>query len=363
MEFGVEISALPFRSIGSDRAEGTPEPLNPDWRKSLAEAIRDTDELIDRLGLPDRLRAPAKLAAKAFPLVVPISYLRRIRRGDESDPLLRQVLPIGAELIPDEGFSSDPVHDSDARIAPGLLQKYAGRALLIATGTCAIHCRYCFRRHYPYEQEPRRLHDWMPALDALRADDSIHEVLLSGGDPLVLNDSRLAALIEGLAAVPHVRRLRVHSRLPIVLPDRVTESLISTLRGSRLQPIMVVHANHAHELKDDCADALRRLIDRGIPTLNQAVLMGGVNDDAESLAGLSEALIDLGVMPYYLHQLDRVVGAAHFEVSEERGLELISQLQKRLPGYAIPRYVREVPGASGKTPIVNVAESFGGRPA
>jgi EF-P beta-lysylation protein EpmB len=352
MEFGVEISALPVQSAGTDCLK---EPSG-DWRMSLAGAIRDTDELIDRLGLPDGLRAPSRKAAESFPLVVPLSYLGRMRPGDERDPLLRQVLPIGVELTGQAGFSIDPVHDAASRIAPGLLHKYAGRALLITTGTCAIHCRYCFRRHYPYEQEPRRLDDWAPALDALRADDSIHEVLLSGGDPLVLNDSRLHALIDGLESIPHLRRLRVHSRLPIVLPDRVTSSLISTLRGSRLQPIMVVHANHANELQDDCADALRRLVDGGIPTLNQAVLMRGVNDDVDSLTALSEALIDLGVIPYYLHQLDRVAGAAHFEVPEERGLELMAQLASRLPGYAVPRYVREIPGATGKTPVTQFGE-------
>lgn len=349
MEFGVKISPRPRPA--SAAAGGSPG-VETDWRNSLAGAIRDTDELIDALRLPTGLREPARLAAQAFPLVVPQSYLRRMRPGDVGDPLLRQVLPLADELQEQAGFSADPVHDGDARIAPGLLQKYAGRALLIATGTCAVHCRYCFRRHYPYEQEPRRLDDWGPALEALRSDQTIHEVLLSGGDPLVLNDSRLKALIDGLESIPRLRRLRVHSRLPIVLPDRVTEELIRLLRESRLQAIMVVHANHANEIQGDCADALRRLVTGGIPTLNQAVLMRGINDEVDALADLSESLIDLGVMPYYLHQLDRVAGAAHFEVPEHRGLELIAQLQARLPGYAVPRYVREVPGATGKTPII-----------
>jgi EF-P beta-lysylation protein EpmB len=275
-----------------------------------------------------------------------------MRPGDPADPLLRQVLPIGEELHEAPEFLTDPVNDGAARIAPGLLHKYAGRALMIATGTCAVHCRYCFRRHYPYGEEPRRLDDWQAAFESLRADDSIHEVLLSGGDPLVLSDGRLAALFDELAAIPHLRRVRIHSRLPIVLPDRVTGSLLDVLRGTRLQPVMVVHANHPQEIQDDCAESLRRLVAGGVPTLNQAVLLRGVNDDVESLAGLCESLIDLGVIPYYLHQLDRVQGAAHFEVAEDRGRELIEALHARLPGYAVPRYVREEPGAVGKTPLL-----------
>ncbi|HVJ66393.1 MAG TPA: KamA family radical SAM protein, partial [Caulifigura sp.] len=264
----------------------------------------------------------------------------------------RQVLPLAEELRQEPNHKLDPVGDAQARIAPGLLQKYEGRALLITTGVCAIHCRYCFRRHYPYGDEPRRLDDWQPAIDALAADDTIHEAILSGGDPLVLTDARLAALVERLESIPHLKRLRIHTRLPIVLPDRVTNSLIALLRDSRLQPIMVVHANHAQEIQLDCADALRTLVRSGIPTLNQAVLLKGVNDSADALADLCESLGNLGVIPYYLHQLDRVAGAAHFEVSEQRGLKLMEELAAILPGYLVPKYVREVAGASGKTSVI-----------
>jgi L-lysine 2,3-aminomutase len=351
------LSALTLPSPTAERNAGikhmVEEGSRPsDWRRSLADAIRDPAELIDLLQLPSSLLPAARAAAKSFPLVAPRSYVRRMCIGDVNDPLLRQVLPLGDELVVDPELASDPVGDGDARIAPGLLQKYQGRALLIATGTCAVHCRYCFRRHYPYGEEPRRLDDWQPAVDALAADPTIHEAILSGGDPLVLSDARLAALIERLESVPHLTRLRIHTRLPIVLPDRVTPSLFDLLRGSRLQPVMVVHANHARELQDDCETALRQLVGSGIPTLNQAVLLRGVNDSVEALAELCESLGNLGVIPYYLHQFDRVAGAGHFEVSESQGLELIEQLAARLPGYLVPRYVREDAGAANKTPVV-----------
>jgi EF-P beta-lysylation protein EpmB len=323
-----------------------------DWHRSLAEAIRDPDQLIERLGLSDTLRAAARQAAARFPVMVPESYLRRMRHGDPADPLLRQVLPVGEELIDVPGFVDDPVGDAAARTVPGLLHKYRGRALLIATGSCAVHCRYCFRREYPYGQEPRRLEDWGPAFEAVAADESLHEVILSGGDPLMLTDARLAEMIARLAAIPHLRRLRVHSRLPIVLPDRVTSELIDVLRGSRLTPIMVVHANHPAEIADDCREALVTLVQSGITALNQAVLLRGINDDADVLTELCERLIDVGVLPYYLHQLDRVRGAGHFEADVDHGTELIEQLRERLPGYALPRYVREVAGEDAKVPVV-----------
>lgn len=321
------------------------------WQRSLASAVRDPDVLIDRLGLPEAFREPARQAAARFPLLVPQSYLRRMRHGDVDDPLLRQVLPLEAELHDAAGFVTDPVGDGSARVVPGLLHKYSGRALLIATGSCAVHCRYCFRREYPYQQEPRRLDDWTPALEAIAADGSLREIILSGGDPLMLTDTRLREIIARLEAIDHLRRLRIHTRLPIVLPDRVTPELVGLLRDSRLTPIMVVHANHPAEIAGDCRDALASLVQSGITTLNQAVLLRGINDNADALTELCERLVDVGVLPYYLHQLDRVRGAAQFEVEESLGLRLIEEVQRRLPGYAAPRYVREVAGAPNKTPV------------
>jgi len=317
----------------------------------LAGAVRDADALVDRLRLPDAFREPARRAARLFPLLAPESYLARMTPGDVSDPLLRQVLPVDAEAEVVPGFTIDALDEAEAHVAPGLLQKYASRALLITTGACAVHCRYCFRRHYPYADEPRQLRDWEPALAALAADASLREVLLSGGDPLTLTDARLSALVDRLEEIPHLMRLRIHTRLPIVLPSRVTDAFVERLTSSRLTPVVVVHANHPAELVNDCAEALRRLVRSGITTLNQAVLLRGVNDRVDALAGLSERLINLGVIPYYLHQLDRVQGTAHFEVPEERGRELIAALRRRLPGYAVPQFVREVPRAAHKVPL------------
>lgn len=327
------------------------ETVTDDWHRALAEAVRDPDELIDLLRLPDEFREPARRAAKLFPLLVPRSFLTRMKPGDPRDPLLLQVLPLGAEEQVVDGFTDDAVGDSEAHRASGLLQKYAGRALMIATGACAIHCRYCFRRAYPYGDEPRRMADWQPAFDVLAADETIHEAILSGGDPLMLTDQRLAEIVSRLEAIPHLTRIRVHSRLPIVLPERVTETLVDILLSNRLTPIMVVHANHPRELEGTCAAALRRLVRSGITVLNQAVLLRGINDNADTLTELSERLINLGVIPYYLHQLDRVAGTAHFEVCEETGRELIAELRQRLPGYAVPQFVREIPGEASKTPL------------
>lgn len=323
----------------------------PAWRRALRDAVRDPDELVDLLGLPELLREPARRAARLFPLVVPRAYLARMRPGDPADPLLRQVLPLGAEESSAEGDAADPVGDLDAMLAPGLIRKYRGRALLVAAGSCAVNCRFCFRRHFPYGDLPRGLPAWGPALERIAAETSLTEVILSGGDPLVLSDRALEGLARALAAIPHLRRLRVHSRVPIVVPGRVDEALLAWLRGTRLTPIVVVHANHAAELAGDCPAALSRLVDAGIPVLNQAVLLRGVNDDEEALAALCERLVDLRVIPYYLHQLDPVRGAAHFRVSESRGLEVLEALRRRLPGYAVPRYVREVPGAASKVDV------------
>jgi EF-P beta-lysylation protein EpmB len=321
------------------------------WQRELASAIRDPDDLIDALGLPDELRAGARQAAALFPLLVTRSFLNRMRPGDPRDPLLQQVLPLGAEADCVPGFVSDALAEQSVHAAPGLLQKYAGRALLISTGACAIHCRYCFRRDFPYGDEPRRLSDWEPAFERLSEDESIREAILSGGDPLMLTDSRLTEIIRRLDAIPHLDRLRIHTRLPIVLPSRVTRSLVKLLRSTRMTPIIVVHANHPAELVDDCAAAVRRLVRLGLTVLNQAVLLRAINDSVEILSALSERLINLGVIPYYLHQLDRVSGTAHFEVPESRGLELVTALRSRLPGYAVPQYVREIPGEPHKVPL------------
>ena len=328
------------------------------WRDQLRAAVRDADELLDRLGLPNDLRAPAREAARAFGLVAPEAFIARMRHGDPRDPLLAQVLPVSAELeAAPVGFVSDPCGDGAAARAPGLLQKYRGRALLIVAGVCAVACRYCFRREFPYADSPTVLAQWQPALDQLRRSKDVEEILLSGGDPLMRPDDWLAALVRQLESIPQLRRLRLHTRLPIVIPDRVDDELLEWITSTRLAPTVVVHSNHPDELDADCSAALLRLVKHGVPVLNQTVLLRGVNDDADTLTELSRRLLDARVMPYYLHQLDPVRGAQHWEVPVAKGLELVAELRRRLPGFGVPRYVREVVGAAHKVEFAAGVES------
>jgi len=311
--------------------------------------VRDPVELCRLLGLPRRYETQALAAAREFPLFVPWAYLRKIRPGDAGDPLLRQVLPLADELETPPGYTVDPLAEDHATLRPGVIQKYAGRVLIVTTGVCAVHCRYCFRRHFPYEASPRSAHEWQPALDDIARDATLTEVILSGGDPLMLVDEQLAELVARIESIDHVRRLRVHTRLPVMVPERVTDGLLEMLGRCRPAVVVVIHANHPAELDGEVAAAIRRLASAGPMLLNQSVLLRGVNDTVEALAELSERLVDLGVMPYYLHQLDPVLGAAHFEVPCARGIELVEQLRARLPGYAVPRYVCEIPGRASKT--------------
>jgi EF-P beta-lysylation protein EpmB len=327
-------------------------PRYATWQAAMRDAVRDADELCRLLDLPAEAARVAKVAAGQFPLFVPRGYVGRMRPGDLTDPLLRQVLPLAEETHVAPGFVADPVGDAAATRQPGLLQKYHGRVLMITTGACAVHCRYCFRRSFPYDAGPRSLEDWRPAIEEIAADDTIREVILSGGDPLTLVDEKLAALVEQLAGIAHVRRLRIHTRLPIVIPERVTDSFIDLIRESELATIVVVHANHANELDEHVASALAKMTDAGIVLLNQAVLLAGVNDSVEAQAALCERLVDLRVMPYYLHQLDRVLGAAHFEMPVVVGKRIINELSARLAGYAVPRFVHEVAGAPSKIEII-----------
>ena len=343
-------SLLPVETI-SPHETNTVGTSTGTWQHALKTAIRDAATLCQTLELPTNLIAEASRAGKAFPVFAPLGYVARMRPRDPNDPLLRQVLPLAAEDDLAPGYTADPVGDLAAQRTAGLLQKYPGRVLMVTTGACAVHCRYCFRRHFPYHEGPRSLADWQPALETIAADASIHEVILSGGDPLTIADPQLEALVDEFQAIPHLRRLRIHTRLPIIIPQRVTDRLLAWLTGSRLTPIMVVHANHAQEIDDSVEEALGRLVSAGIPTLNQAVLLRGVNDTLDALTNLCERLVDLRVMPYYLHQLDHVAGAAHFAVDESRGRELIAGLRARLPGYAVPQYVCELAGHGHKTPL------------
>jgi EF-P beta-lysylation protein EpmB len=315
------------------------------WQQELAAAITNPAELLRRLELSPLLLGDAESvaatqAAAGFPLRVPESFVRRMRRGDPADPLLLQVLPLGREMLRPAGFSSDPLGEEAARRAPALLQKYAGRALLITTGACAVHCR-----DYDYSADA----SLDTALAELAADSSVEEVILSGGDPLVLGNRRLGALLERLRAMAQVRRIRIHSRTPIVLPSRVDAGLLEQLTRGGPRLIVVLHANHAAEIDAEVTDAIGRLASTGAVLLNQSVLLRGVNDSAAALRELSHALFGAGVLPYYLHLLDPVHGVAHFDVTVERARELLHALLASLPGYLVPRLVQEIAGAPSKT--------------
>lgn len=321
------------------------------WQALWRDALRDPVELLDGLGLQALASRVSATAQAQFPLRVPRGYVARMRQGDANDPLLRQVLPIDDEDRVVSGFSLDAVGDGAAKGGTGVIHKYDGRALLIATGSCAIHCRYCFRRHFPYADETAASGGWASAIDYLRADASVHEVILSGGDPLSLSTPKLAELTDALRALPQITRLRIHTRLPIVLPERIDAEFLDWIGDLPWPVVTVVHANHANEIDDAVRAACAGLRARGVHLLNQAVLMRGVNDEADALAALSEALFAAGVLPYYLHQLDRVQGTAHFEVSDAEARALRAALEARLPGYLVPKLVREIAGEPGKTPL------------
>ncbi|MBJ43664.1 MAG: EF-P beta-lysylation protein EpmB [Planctomycetaceae bacterium] len=323
------------------------------WLHEMKVAFRDPHRLAARLGLPASWAAETQRVTQAvstFPLFVPRPFVERMRPGNRADPLLLQVTPQPEELRDHPDFGPDPVQDLDARRDAGVIQKYEGRVLLIATGACAAHCRYCFRRHFPYAEAPHSVAQWDSTLASLGADSSVTEVILSGGDPLTLRDEPFRALIDRLQLrVPRMRRCRIHTRLPVLIPQRVTSQLIDTLTTMTAKPILVVHLNHAQEIDAAVRSVIARLQQAGVMTLNQAVLLHGINDNLEALIELSESLVDAGIVPYYLHQLDKVSGATHFEVAEKRGRQLVTQLREKLPGYAVPRYVRDVPGRASKT--------------
>jgi EF-P beta-lysylation protein EpmB len=316
------------------------------WQKEMGEAFRSLEALLRYLDLDPALAPERLLTDPAFPLLTPKSYASRMAKGDWRDPLLLQILPLAAENAPAPGFRDDAVGDLPSQIVPGLLHKYASRALLMVSHQCAVHCRYCFRREFPYGDLPRGQAGWDRAWSYLETAEEVDEIVLSGGDPLFLDNRRLERILEKAASLPHIR-------LPIVLPSRIEPGLLSLLRqaAERKTLVMVVHANHGAEIGGECARSLRALRGAGAMLLNQAVLLAGINDNADVLADLSRALIGCGVLPYYLHQLDRVTGTAHFETSEARGRGLIEAMRGKLPGYAVPRYVREIAGEGHKTPL------------
>lgn len=330
--------------------EATPsKQAAPAWQHELRHAISRPADLLALLGLDPALPQLRAEALKDFPLRVPRGFVARMRKGDPADPLFLQVWPAGAEAVPVPGYALDAVGDLYKLRGGGVIHKYQGRVLVMATGACAVHCRYCFRRHFPYAEQLAAREHWREALSLIAADASIQEVILSGGDPLSLSDEKLSEFSDGLQDIPHVRRLRLHTRQPIVLPERVDERLLAWLGRSRLQKVVVLHVNHSQEIDEPVTQALRRLQRLGVTLLNQSVLLRGVNDRVDTLENLSNRLFAAGVLPYYLHLLDRVQGAAHFEVTEKEAGPLMRQLSARLPGFLVPRLVREEPGAAAKT--------------
>lgn len=323
----------------------------PHWQQQLSGAIRDPAELCQRLGLDPAWLTGARLGHRLFEVRVPEAYLARIRPGSPDDPLLRQVLPLTAEGDTQPGYVSDPLNEAEHGPRQGLIHKYAGRVLLITSPACAVNCRYCFRRHFPYQDNAPSRAQWDESLDYLRDDTSIHEAILSGGDPLAASDRQLEWLVERLDNISHLKRLRIHTRLPVVIPDRVDDALLGWLEKSRLQKVVVLHINHANEIDAAVIDACRRLRDAGVTLLNQSVLLRGINDSVAALAVLSERLFEADILPYYLHVLDPVAGAAHFDVPDDEARALVDALRTRLSGFLMPTLVREIPGRASKTPL------------
>ena len=327
------------------------DPQHTSWQDIWRASVRDPHVLLDMVGVSPESIGWSREAMHQFRMVVTQGFIARMRKGDPNDPLLRQVLPLHAETLAVPGYTYDAVGDAHALTHAGVLQKYHGRALLIATGSCAIHCRYCFRRHFPYAEQSALRHNWKEAIEGIARDHSIQEVILSGGDPFSLSTEKLVQLTDALGDVAHIRRLRVHTRLPIVLPERVDAALCTWLASLPWPVTCVVHANHANEFDASVDDALRRLRQAKVHLFNQAVLLRGVNDSVGALVALSERAFASGVVPYYLHQLDHVAGAAHFAVTDAEARRMHAQLTTLLSGYLVPKLVKEIPGYASKQPM------------
>ena len=326
------------------------------WQSQLSDLITDPLELLEVLKLcPEQLLSGAILASEQFKLRVPRAFVGKMTVGDPLDPLLLQVLPHHLELEDYPDFVTDPLGEEQANQQPGVLHKYKSRFLLTLTGACAVHCRYCFRRHFPYQENLPKNEDWLNIQNYIESQPDINEVIFSGGDPLTLSNRKLKLWIERLESLPQIKFLRIHSRVPIVIPNRVDEELVSLLKNSRLRIILVVHSNHAAELDDLTCAKLSLLVQQQITVLNQAVLLKGINNSAQVLVDLSYRLFDAGVMPYYLHVLDKVKGAHHFDLSPKEINLIYKDVLENLPGYLVPKLVREIAGEKNKTPLFGVS--------
>lgn len=324
------------------------------WNIQIKQAFRDPISLLEYLELATKNHIQKVDTDNTFQMLVPLSYAAKMTKGDWNDPLLRQVLPLKDEIVATSGFVSDPVGDLTAEVSPGVLHKYHGRILLVTTGACPVHCRYCFRRDYPYgDSTPDKKH-WQSTLETIKQDPSIKEVILSGGDPLMLSDKRLQKLCSEIEAISHITTIRFHTRVPLFLPERITSELLNYFGDLKVNLVFVIHSNHANEIDENVANTLVALRGKGITLLNQSVLLKGVNDSVETLVELSQRLFSCQVLPYYIHQLDKVQGAAHFEVHRKKAFNIIESLKDQLPGYLVPKLVEEVAGKKSKKTILNV---------
>lgn len=322
------------------------------WQSQLSDLITDPSELQSLLELSsEQLLSGAILASEKFKLRVPRAFVGKMNAKNPLDPLLLQVLPHHLELEEHPEFVTDPLGEEAANQLPGVLHKYKSRFLLTLTGACAVHCRYCFRRHFPYQENLPKNEDWLNMKNYIEANPNINEIILSGGDPLTLSNRKLALWLERLSSLKQIQILRIHSRVPIVIPNRIDEQLISLLKNSRLRIVLVVHSNHASELDDFTCSKLLQLSDHHITVLNQAVLLKGVNDSAQTLIDLSYRLFEARVMPYYLHVLDKVKGAQHFDLESSKIDDIYRDVLANLPGYLVPKLVREIAGEKNKTPL------------
>ena len=329
-----------------------PINLHSDWKTELSHCVNSIDELLNQLGLKAEDLNATEQAATEFSIKVPQSFVQLMEYGNPNDPLLKQVLPITSELQVDNNFSTDPVDESSFNPVPGIVHKYRNRVLMIISPNCAINCRYCFRRHFPYDENRQSKQQWLKALDYLKTKPEINEVIFSGGDPLAANDHFLRWLTAEIESIQHIKHLRIHTRLPVVIPSRVDDQLLNWLGNTRLKPTLVLHINHANEIDEALRQGVDRLKKSGITVLNQSVLLKGINDNSDQLISLSEKLFDAGIMPYYLHMLDPVQGASHFDVSMDRAVEIFRQIQTELPGFLVPKLVQERAGERSKSLIL-----------
>lgn len=322
----------------------------PSWQKELANAVKNPQQLLQLLDLSPKNVLLSLKARKSFPMLVPLPFVNKMKKGDINDPLLQQVLPITDEELVSDGYSTDPLEEHDSAL-PGLLHKYQSRVLLILKSGCAVNCRYCFRRHFPYQDNNINKKQLQEIITYIKSHPEVNEVILSGGDPLMSKDDFLQYLINELELLPQLTRLRLHSRLPVVIPSRITDQLCSMFNKSRLKVVFVLHINHSNEIDTIFKNAMNKLNQAGVQLLNQSVLLKGVNDNSQALVALSEALFEAHILPYYLFLLDKVQGAQHFDLPEQRAIQLVQKMSVALPGYLVPRLSREIAGEKSKTLI------------